>query len=49
MLWGCLTTMAIIAIHIVDPCRNGLKVRLKASIFPSLRTRAKIPDEMLYK
>ena len=47
MLWGRLTTIAIIAIHILHPCSYGRKVGLEAGVFPLLRTGAEIPDEMV--
>jgi hypothetical protein len=48
-LWGRLTTIPIIAIHILHPCSDGRKVGLEAGIFPLLRTGAEIPDEVVDK
>ena len=49
MMWGRLTTIPIIAIHILHPCSYGRKVGLEAGIFLLLRTGTQIPDEMVDK
>jgi hypothetical protein len=49
MLWGHLPTIAIIALHILDPRCYGPKVSVEAGVFPSFRTLAQIPDKMVDK
>jgi hypothetical protein len=49
MLWGRLTTIAIIAIRILDPCSYRRKASVETGIFPSLRIYPQILDKMVYK